>query len=612
MPDTQRPLPPPGKIGRRQQGMIVVKPRNMRGTLRRLWVLTKGQRQGLAWIFFFSALASCSAVLSPYLIGKTVNSIDTGSLGWLFPALLAGVYVCDWLSRFLQQFLMAAVGQRVVGHLRKEIFSAMRKLPLAFFDQSSHGDLMSRLTNDVDNISITISDSLTQLMMLGFTIVGVLGIMLSLNPFLTGVSLISVVLVFLLTKVITGHTRKLFKEQQQILGRLNGQIEEGIAGLAMVKAFGREAAMFVQFEEENLRLQKVGTQALIWSGYLMPIMNVINNLSFLAVATISGVMAARGMIPVGVISSFVLYSRQLGRPFMEIANIYNTFQTAVAGAERIFEIFDETGEPEDVRAAQPLVSPRGEIRFEHVSFGYEAGRPILRDLSFAIPAGTKAAIVGPTGAGKTTIINLLPRFYDIWEGSILLDGRDLKQYQKRDLRNAFGIVLQDPSLFGVSVLENIRYGYPEASEEQVRAAAQAAGADSFIKRLPRGYDTVLGPEGSALSQGERQLLTIARAILGDSPIMILDEATSSVDTVTEQRIRKAMLKLTEGRTSFIIAHRLSTIRDSDVIILLEDGRIAEMGSHEQLMKRKGKYADLYHTQTGGMEDGKTTGVSGQL
>lgn len=588
---------PTGGIGARRL-QEAVKPKNMKGTLSRLWELTAGHSKGLGWILLCSAFASVSAILSPYVIGKAIDRLDGGKPVLFLLLLLAGIYVCDWFSRFMQQFLMAKVGQRIVAHIRKALFGQMKRLPLSYFDKNTHGDLMSRLTNDVDNISTTISDSLTQLMMLGFTIVGVLSIMLYLNVILTLVSLVSVLLVFLLARIITKRTRTLFREQQQYLGRMNGEIEEGISGLTMVKAYGREQAMLERFEKENEGLQKVGTQALIWSGYLMPIMNVINNISFLAVATVSGLMAAHALIPLSVVSSFVLYCRQLSRPFIDIANIYNTFQTAVAGAERIFEIFDEQPEPDDAPSACEVNRFKGELRFEHVKFGYDSGRLILKDFNLTVPAGTKVAIVGETGAGKTTIINLLPRFYDVTEGRILLDGKDIRDYRRKDLRGAFGIVLQDAALFHMSVLENIRYGHKKATREQVEAAAKAAGADSLIRRLPDGYDTILGEGGSVLSQGERQLITIARAILADAPILILDEATSSVDTVTEQKIRRAMLKMTEGRTSFIIAHRLSTIRDSDVIILLDKGTVVEMGSHEELMALDGQYAGLYRTQTG--------------
>lgn len=590
--------PPSQGGGRIQRGMPGVKPKNMKGTLLRLWDLTKGHRKGLGWILVFSGLASGSAVLSPYLIGRIVNLIDTGNPFKVLFGLLAALYLGDWLVRFLQQFFMAKVGQRMILHIRTSLFDKVRRLPLAFFDARQHGELMSRLTNDVDNISTTISDSLTQLMMYGFTIVGIFVVMVRMNVVLTGVSMISVGMIFLLTKTITKRTRELFRKQQSILGMLNGQVEESISGLTMVKAFCQEENMTARFEESNEQFCQVATKAQIWSGFLMPITNVINNLNYVFIAIISGLMAAGGQLTVGTISSFLLYSRQFTRPFVDIANIYNNFQTAVAGAERVFEIFDEEPEPEDVSGALPLNHPGGHISLEHVTFGYRPDQHILKDVSLEIPPGTKVAVVGPTGAGKTTLINLLTRFYDVNGGSIKLDGHDLREYRMQDLRQAFGVVLQDTSLFGMTVRDNISYGKEEVPLEKIKEAAATAGADSFIRRLPHGYDTVLTQGGAELSQGERQLLTIARAVLADAPILILDEATSSVDTVTEQHIRRAMLTITQGRTSFIIAHRLSTIRDSDIIILIEDGRIAEKGTHEELMKRNGRYALMYRTQMG--------------
>lgn len=590
--------PPPSSFGKGQRGKPVVKPKDMKGTLRRLWELTQGQRQGLGWLMLLSAVASASTILSPLLIGTAVTAIDTGNPALQLLILLAALYLTDWLVRFLQQFFMAAIGQRIILHIRSTLFEKMKALPLSFFDSRQHGELMSRLTNDVDNISTTISDSLTQLMTYGFTIIGILCIMLRLSLPLTCIAFISVWLIFLLTRTITKHTRKLFAQQQQILGKLNGQVEESISGQNMVKAFGREAEMTEQFEESNARLCQVATKAQIWSGFLMPLTNVINNLNFVIVAVVSGILAAYGRISVGLISSFLLYSRQFSRPFVDIANIYNNFQTAVAGAERIFEILEEEPEPADAPDALPLTAPRGEVEFSHVTFGYQAQEPVLKDVSFRVPAGTRVAVVGSTGAGKTTLINLLTRFYDVNSGSILLDGRDLRQYRLQDLRRTFGVVLQDTALFGMSVRDNISYGNKDVLPERIRAAAKTAGADSFIRRLPQGYDTILTQGGAALSQGERQLLTIARAVLQEAPILILDEATSSVDTVTEQRIRRAMLTITRGRTSFIIAHRLSTIRDSDLILLIEDGRISEKGTHEELMELNGRYAEMYRTQMG--------------
>ncbi|MDE6619458.1 MAG: ABC transporter ATP-binding protein/permease [Lachnospiraceae bacterium] len=588
---------PPSQLGR-GRGVPAVKPKDMKGTLIRLWQLTKGHRKGLGWILLLSALASGSAVLSPYFIGRVVNCIDNKEPGFRLLAILAVLYLGDWLIRFLQQFLMAGTGQRMILHIRTSLFAHIEKLPLSFFDTRQHGELMSRLTNDVDNISVTISDSLTQLMMYGFTITGIFCVMVCMSPMLTVIALFAVLLIFLLTRAVTKRTKVLFRQQQAILGKLNGQVEESISGISMVKAFGQEQDMIEHFVENNDAFCEVATKAQIASGYLMPMMNVINNLTYVLIAIASGMMALSGRLSVGEISSFLLYARQFSRPFVEIANIYNNFQTAVAGAERILEILDEACEPEDAAEARSAVGVRGAVSFRNVTFGYRPDKPILQNINLEIPAGTRVAVVGPTGSGKTTLINLLTRFYDVQEGAILLDGCDLRQYRLGELRQAFGVVLQDTALFGTSVRENISYGHDNVSMDAIESAADAAGADGFIRRLPQGYETVLHQGGAELSQGERQLLTIARAVLNQAPIMILDEATSSVDTVTEQHIRQAMLSITQGRTSFIIAHRLSTIRDSDLILLIRDGRIAEQGTHQQLMALDGEYAQMYLTQMG--------------
>lgn len=588
-------------IQRPSRGMVVVKPKNLKGTLRRLWDLTKGHRNGLGWILLLSALSSLATILSPRITGNAVTAVNAQDPLEQVLLMLALLYVADWLIKFLQQFFMASIGQRIIHYIRTSLFDSIKQLPLSFFDTHQHGELMSRLTNDVDNISTTISSSLTMLLTLGFTIVGIFVMMVTESPVLTMVSLVGVVLIFALTKIVTGHTQKLFKEKQKYLGSLNGHIEEGISGLSLVKAYGREASMQQVFEEKNDKLTVTSIKALIWSGYLMPLMNVINNLCYLTVAVVAGILYVRGTIKdIGLITTFLLYVKQFTRPFVEIANIYNNFQTAVAGAERIFEIMDEEPEPKDRPDSIRLENPRGDIVFDHVTFGYNSEKTVLRDINLNISAGTKVAIVGPTGSGKTTIINLLTRFYDVTGGSIFLDGHDLRDYCMEDLRDAFGVVLQDTSLFAASVKENISYGRGEATDEEIVNAAKLCGADGFIRRLPNGYDTMLSGGGTELSQGERQLLTIARAVLTNAPIMILDEATSSVDTVTEQKIRKAMLHICEGRTSFIIAHRLSTIRDSDMILYIEDGVIKERGNHEELLALNGKYASMYRVQTEGI------------
>ncbi len=639
-------------IGRPGRGMEVVKPKDLKGSLLRLWKLTKGHRQGLGIVLVLSALSSLAAILSPYITGNAISAVKAQEPIKLVLLMLVGLYITEALIKFLQQFLMATIGQRIIHHIRTALFEAIKKLPLSFFDKHQHGELMSRLTNDIDNISTTISSSLTMLLTHFFTIAGVLIMMLTLSPLLTIVAFVGVGLILLLTKIVTKHTKKLFKERSADLGVLNGHIEEGISGLFVVKAFCREKDMESTFSVKNDKLTRTSIKALIWSGYLMPLMNVINNLCYVAIAVFSGVLFVQGKISgIGIITSFLLYVRQFTRPFVEIANIYNSFQTAVAGAERVFEIMDEQPEPEDKPDALPLKNPGGDIVFDHVSFGYDSSKLVLKDISLKIPAGTQVAIVGPTRSGKTTIINLLTRFYDVTGGSITLDGHDLRDYRMADLRDAFGVVLQDTALFQASIRDNIAYGNLDEADlarrkrtaadfsdveiiaktdasvvlddsdnagiatlngnsagsgdsdstdpyiEDIKQAARIAGADSFIERLPKGYDTVLTQGGAELSQGERQLLTIARAVLTGAPIMILDEATSSVDTVTEQKIRRAMLKICENRTSFIIAHRLSTIRDSDLIILIEDGVIAEQGTHEELLALNGKYAEMYRTQT---------------
>jgi ATP-binding cassette subfamily B protein len=597
-------IPGPGRPGGgpgRLRGPVV-KPKNFKGTLKRLWAYFGRERKMLSIIFSFIVIDAALTLLAPYLIGKAVDamhlhkgSVDFSILETIIFILL-GAYLFDALLTFLQGWLMAGVSQRIVKTLRSHLFQKLQKLPVAFFDTRTHGDLMSRLSNDIDNVSSTVSQSTTQLMSGAITLLGSLVMMLVLSPILTVASLITVPLVFLLTKTIARKTSVLFKNQQVQLGKLNGHIEETISGLQVVKAFNHEEKAIEEFEAVNKELREVGLKAQIWSGFLMPIMNVINNLGFAAVAVAGGILAVKSMITVGVIASFLTYSRQFGRPLNDMANIFNILQSGVAGAERVFEIMDEQEEPADVPGAIPLENPKGHVKFEKVSFGYRPDVPILENVSFEASAGTGTALVGPTGAGKTTFVNLLTRFYDVTEGRVLIDGRDIREYTRDSLRRSFGFVLQDTYLFSGTIKENIKYGKPEATDAEVVAASRMANADVFINRLPNGYDTMLSENGGNLSQGQRQLLAIARVILAKPALLILDEATSSIDTRTELHIQDALLSIMKDRTTFIIAHRLNTIRDADTIMVIDHGQIIEKGSHDELMAQQGRYYHMFFNQ----------------
>jgi ATP-binding cassette, subfamily B, multidrug efflux pump len=580
----------------------VVKPKNFKETISRLWKYFGKERYLLSFIFILVFISAAIGLSVPYLIGKSIDSmspgkgkVDIGALEIVVITLIIA-YITDVFISFLQGWLMAGVTQRIVKNLRKTLFAKLQKLPISFFDLRTHGEIMSRLSNDVDNVSSTVSQSTTQLMGSSITIIGAFVMMLKMSPILTLASIITIPMVFGLTKTIAKKTKVLFKEQQVNLGKLNGHIEEAISGIQVVKAFNHEEKVIEEFHSLNSKLCQVGIKAQILSGYIMPLMNVINNIGFTMVAAVGGALAVKGLVTVGVIASFLSYSRQFARPLNEVANIFNTLQSALAGAERVFEILDEKEETEDDALARVLENPKGEVIFENVTFGYRPEVPVLKNVSFKAEAGSNIALVGPTGAGKTTIVSLLTRFYDVTEGRILIDGYDIKEYTRDSLRKCFGIVLQDTYLFSGTIKENIRYGKLDASDEEVEAAAAMANADVFIKRLAHGYNTVLSESGSNLSQGQRQLLAIARAILANTPILILDEATSSVDTRTELHIQEAMLKLMEGRTSFIIAHRLSTIRDADTIMVIDKGGIMEKGNHESLVKSEGVYHDMYFGQ----------------
>lgn len=604
---------PQGRLGGRGFGgggrfAPTVKPKDLKGTLKRLWKYFSKERKLLIIIFCFIVVDSVLMLSFPYLIGRAIDvlsgdagSVDFTDLGMII-TVLGLAYLSDGLLTFTQSWLMAGFSQRIVKSLRDTLFNKLQKLAIAFFDTHIHGDIMSRLTNDIDNVSTTISQSIIQLMTGIITIVGSLSMMLYLSPLLTLASCITIPLVFLLTKTIAKKTKVLFKEQSATLGKLNGHIEESISGLHVIKAFNHEEKIVSEFEEINEKLKSVSIKAMVISGFLMPIMNVITNIGFVAVASVGGLLAVKGMITVGIIASFLNYSRQFTRPLNDLANIFNTLQSAVAGAERVFEILDEKEEEKDTDASKDIAELQGHVVFEDVAFGYRRDVPILKDVTFDALPGSTTALVGPTGAGKTTIVNLITRFYDINSGRILIDGTDIRDYKRDSLRKIFGMVLQDTYLFTGTIRDNIKYGRLNATDKEMIDACKVANAHNFIKLLPNGYDTILTESGSNLSQGQRQLLAIARAILARPSILILDEATSNVDTRTEMQIQQGMLNMMEGRTCFIIAHRLSTIREANTIMVIDDGRIVEKGSHAELMEKQGVYYNMYNNQYKNLEE----------
>lgn len=589
-------------FGGRRGSEPLIKPKNFTATIKRLWFYFGKERNMLLLIFLFVFFDSLLTLLFPYLIGAAIDAIATVNGGVNFGVLqtmvvaLIAVYIADGILTFFQGWLMAGLSQRIVMNVRSSLFEKLQKLPIAFFDAHPHGEVMSRLSNDVDNVSSTISQSITQFMAGSIAISGSLVMMLLLSPALTAVTIMIVPLVILLARIIGKKTRDLFKEQQVQLGQLNSHIEETISGIQVVKAFNHEDKVIEEFDLINTRLYEVGLKAQIWSGFFMPLMNVINNIGFALIAIIGGIIAVENLISIGIIASFISYSRQFVRPLNDLANLFNLLQSGVAGAERVFEILDEKEEPPDLTDAVDLEDSKGHVVFENVSFGYRADVPILKQVSFESKGGSSTAFVGSTGAGKTTIVNLLTRFYDITSGRILLDGMDIRNYTRDSVRRCFGIVLQDAYLFSGTIKENIKYGKPDATDAEMKEAAIMANADGFITRLPQQYDTLLAENGGNLSQGQRQLLAIARVVLAKPKLLILDEATSSIDTRTELHIQDALLKLMAGRTSFVIAHRLNTIRGADRIMVIDQGEIIEEGSHNELLNQRGPYYHMFSNQ----------------
>jgi len=590
----------PGK-GPRPGTIKGEKSKDVKGTLRRIWQYLKKQRRSLLSVIIYTAITSLLLLLGPYLIGKMIDNYIVphrwnGLVKMSF--VLLGIYVLGAVFTWLQQYTAASLSQETVREMRQDLFEKYQALPVKFFDQQTHGELMSRTTNDITNVSNTLNQTVIQLISSIFMLVGSIVMMLSLSLWMTLVTMLTVPIIVFITKQITKYTRRYFSEQQKSLGEVNGFVQESISGLRIVKGFGREDKFIEEFQDMNENLRSIGVKAQSLSGSMGPIMNTMRNLSFLIIAVSGGIFAYHEMITIGIIVSFLNYSNQFSQPLNQLANQYNMLQSAIAGAERVFEILDMKSEDGEKSNAGSHSEFKGDVTFNNVYFSYNEDVAILKNLSLHAKPGQKIALVGPTGAGKTTIINLLTRFYDIQSGQILIDGKDIYTLDKKEIRKQIGLVLQDAYVFSGTIRENIRYGRLDATDKEVEDAARLANADSFIRKLPKGYDTSLSAEGSNLSQGQRQLLTIARALLANPSILILDEATSSVDTRTELHIQEAMETLMKGRTSFVIAHRLSTIKDADTILVINNGKIMEEGSHEELLEKNGFYANLYNNQHG--------------
>jgi len=579
------------------------KPENWFPTVKRIWSYLRERKRGIVFVLLMVIASSMLGLLGPYLVGVAIDEYivtkDGNGLLLLLCSLL-GVYVFYSLSTWLQNYWMIGIAQHTVYRMRSDLFYQFQLLPISFFDKRKHGELMSRVTNDMENVSSTLNSSVIQIFSSVLTLVGTIGVMLLLSPLLTLLTLTIVPLMFYGMKWITNRTGKLFKEQQSSIGELNGFIEETISGQRIVKTFSQEEKVIGEFLERSERYKRSSFWAQSYSGLIPKLMNLLNNLSFTIIAAIGGYLALKGVVSIGVIVIFTEYSRQFTRPLNELANQFNTLLSAIAGAERVFEVLDEREEAQDEKEASVLRHVTGKVEFEQVSFSYEKeGNNTIKEVSFHANPGETIAFVGPTGAGKTTIINLLSRFYEVQSGRIMVDGQDISNITRASLRSHMGFVLQDSFLFQGTIRENIRFGRLEASDTEVVEAAKLANAHSFIIKLPDQYDTVLKQDDSGISQGQRQLLSIARAILANPTILILDEATSNIDTITEVKIQEALERLMEGRTSFVIAHRLNTIQQADQILVLEKGRIIEKGSHRELLEVKGFYYELYHSQLKG-------------
>ena len=600
--------PSRGPMGRGR--MNGEKAKDFSGAVKKLLRYMSKYKIRLIGMMIFAIVGTVFNIVGPKILGKATTElfnglvakvngtggIDFDKIGKILLWTL-GLYLCSSAFSFVQGFIMTGISNDVSYSLRKDISGKMNRLPMKYYESRTYGEVLSRITNDVDTLQQGLNQSITQLITSVTTLIGVFIMMLSINVWMTLCALLILPCsMFIISKVMK-RSQKYFRQQQKYLGDVNGQVEEVYAGQNIVKAFNKEDAVMATFEETNKKLYESGWKSQFFSGMMMPIMQFVGNIGYVMVALLGGFMTIKGAIEVGDIQSFFQYIRNFTQPVQQIAQVTNMMQSAAAASERVFEFLEEEEEEQTVEHPVTLENGvEGHVTFEHVSFGYRPDQIIIKDFSEQVQPGQKIAIVGPTGAGKTTLVKLLMRFYDVNSGRILIDGHDIREFDRRNLRECFGMVLQDTWLFNGTIMENIRYGRLDATDEEVIAAAKAAHAHRFIQTLPEGYNTVLNEEASNVSQGQKQLLTIARAILADNRLLILDEATSSVDTRTEERIQKAMDNLMKGRTSFVIAHRLSTIKDADVILVMKDGDIIEQGNHEELLAMNGFYANLYNSQ----------------
>ena len=596
------------RMGGRGQ-MPVEKAKNFKGSIGKLFAYMKQYHAAVAVVILCAIASTVFSVIGPDILGKATTelsngllakiqgtgSIDFTKIGQILLFVL-GLYLLSTLFSFVQGWLMTGVTQKVCYRMRKDISEKIDRMPMAYFESRTYGEVLSRITNDVDTLGQRLNQSITQIITSVATMVGVLVMMLRISPLMTLIAVVILPISVTLISLVVKKSQKYFKQQQEYLGHINGQVEETYAGHTVIQAYNKEKDMVQQFQETNDTLYHSAWKSQFLSGLMQPIMMFVGNLGYAAVALSGGLLAIRGTITIGDIQAFIQYVKNFTQPMQQIAQVLNQVQSMAAASERVFEFLEEAEEVQTAEHQLELANVEGNVDFQHVSFGYQPEQCVIHDFSAKVKSGQKIAIVGPTGAGKTTMVKLLMRFYDVSGGAILLDGHDVRDFDRHKLRESFGMVLQDTWLFQGTIMENIRYGRLDATDEEVIAAAKAAHADSFIRQLPDGYQMELNEDASNVSQGQKQLLTIARAILADNRVMILDEATSSVDTRTEILIQKAMDHLMEGRTSFIIAHRLSTIRNADMILVMKDGDIIEQGTHEELLEKNGFYADLYRSQ----------------